>query len=852
MTLKAKIRGLNVLRKHNSHRATEEVAIRSGWWDITRKILPPSIDERMTYLALTDGTFIKCIIVGVPKFDTPGYARTINPALIGSLLNTAMDRCFIGYSFAIMPFGQADSNRALEDAEFQNLQDQMNEKETNSLGHIKNKTMFVAADIKDDQHDIHKQTKRQFYTSCIITIRADSLQELDIAYSHVTRILQNNLVGYVPAEGKMLETYKSAQPWGDIVDNTVVDCTSPQVASLLPVQRLDSRTDLSGIWFGNQKMQNPVDIGKPIMVDLDALSAGHGFMFGPTGSGKTVLQIVLGMRAHDQEDYRVIYMTVKSDAGTQFRNVPAFYKDRGVVIDLGIGKDKSAINPLQIIFDEEMIDGSDDEYLRIFHKHKMTVASFFDAFLKTGLTDNQGHYLDMTLNKIYDKFGIISLTADRITCNPEKWSDGANFSLTADRITCNPEKWSDGANFPVIHLLRKLWKDEMDSGGLGRMRESAESLYNRTGNLSNTGAYAYINQPTNADLSRDFIVFDLSGLDKGMQDAMSALVTAIIGARFNTDAERKTLLIIDEGVAFARNPERLNFISDAYMMGRSQQITAVISFTQPTDMTPALAAMLKTNSMWAYILGKGMGKDSVEYVQKFFKLTDDDATELTNSGIGEGLLILGNQTISINFAVTGQEMGVLKGINEEPEKASTDDAFMLLSSVSDLVIEHGFFLDEWVENTGIKTLKDLGYEPHLVQRVLGNGKAKAWIKSDIIDTTTPNKPKVYNQTIDHYASVIMIAGHLLQNGFEDVNVNHFDEEDVRARLGDQEFSFEYERQGSHTEKQLETKRIKLESTNSRCFFVCQKSYEKFVAKAVGEQNSWNSAQIGDRCRFERT
>lgn len=818
MTLKAKIRGLNVLRKHNNHVAHEDSAVQSEWWHIIRKILPPTIDEKPGHLALTDGTFIKCIVVGVPKFDVPGYARTIDPGLIGALLNTAPDRCFIGYSFALTPFGQADSNRALEDAEFRNLQDQMNEKDTNELGHVKNKTTFVAEDIKDDQRDIHNQTKRQFYTSCIITIRADSLQELDVAYSHVTRILQNNLVGYLPAEGKMLETYKSAQPWGEIADNTIVDCTSPQVATLLPVKRIDSRTDVSGIWFGNQKMQNPEDTGKPIMVDLGALSAGHGFIFGPTGSGKTVLEIVLGMRAHDQEDYRVIYLTVKSDAGTQFRSVPGFYKDRGVVIDLGMGKDKSAINPLQIIFDETMIEDTDEEYLRIFHKHKMTVASFFDAFLKTGLTDNQSHYLDMTLNMIYAKYGIIS--------------------LTDDRITCHPDKWRDGANFPTIHLLRKVWKDDMMSGGLGRVYESAESLYNRTGNLSNIGAYSYINRQTNADLSKDFIVFDLSGLDKGMQDAMSALVTSVIGARFNTDAERKTLLIIDEGVAFARNPERLNFISDAYMMGRSQKITAVISFTQPTDMTPELAAMLKTNSMWAYILGKGMGKDSVEYVQKFFKLTDDDATELTNSGIGEGLLILGNQTIPSNFAVTDQEMSVLKGTDGEAKKASADSAFMLLNSVADLVLEQDFCLDEWVENPDIKTMKMLGYEPHLVQRVDANGKAKAWIKSEIVDKTVPNKPKIYNQTLDHYASVVMIAGHLLEHGFEDVIVNHFDDEDVRARLGDQEFSFEYERHGSHTEKQLETKRINLESTNSRCFFVCQSSYRKFMVKAVGEHNTY--------------
>lgn len=818
MTLKTKLRGINTLRKHNAHAAHETKSVRAGWWHVVRKILPPTINEKHGHLELTDGTFVKCLNIGVPEFDTPGYSRTIDPGLLGALLNTAQERCFIGYSFALMPFGQSDSNRALEDAEFRNIQDQMDDTDTNSLGHIKNKTGFVAADIKDDQYEIHAQKVKQFYTSCIITIRADSLDELDVAYSHVTTILSNNLIGYLPAEGRMLETYKSAQPWGNIADHTIVDCISTQVASLLPVKRLDSRTDISGIWFGNQKMANPEDIGKPTMVDLSALSAGHGFIFGPTGSGKTVLETVLGMRAHDQEDYRVIYMTVKSDAGTQFRNVPDFYGDRGVVIDLGIGKDKSAINPLQIIFDETMLEGTDEEYLRIFHKHKMTVAAFFDAFLKTGLTDNQSHYLDMTLNAIYDKFGLIS--------------------LTADRITCHPDKWRDGTNFPTIHLLRKLWKDEMDSGGLGRMKESAESLYNRTGNLSNIGAYSYINRQTNADLSKDFIVFDLSGLDKGMQDAMSALVTAIIGARFNTDAKRKTLLIIDEGVAFARNPERLNFISDAYMMGRSQQITAVISFTQPTDMTHELAAMLKTNSMWAYVLGKGMNKDSVEYIETFFKLAPEDVDVLTTSAIGEGLLILGNQTIPINFTVTDQEMSVLKGTDGETEKVSTDGAFMLLEQVADLVLEHGFCLDEWIENPDPNMMKDWGYEPHLVQRVLGNGKAKAWVKSDIIDTSVPNKPKIYNQTLDHYSSVLQMAGHLLIKGFEDVQVNHFDDEDVRARLGDREFSFEYERQGSHTEKQLEAKRIKIESSGSRCLFVCQSSYRKFVAKAVGEQNTY--------------
>ncbi len=809
MRLLSRIRGKKA--QHKKYAKDAETDRQNEWWSITRKILPPTITETHEHLSLTDDTFVSCIVVGVPEFDTPGYSRTIDSAYLGDLLSTVKNRCFIGYSFAISPFGQAHSNRALEDAEFRNVQDQMDDMDTNSLGRIKNKTGFIATDIKDDQKAVHDQTAKQFDTACIITIRADSIAELNASHSQVTSILDRNLVGWTPAEGKMLETYKCAQPWGRITPLARVDCTSAQVASLLPMQRLDSRTAISGIWFGNQKTENPSDRGKPVMVDLSALSVEHGLVFGPSGSGKTAFLMVASMRAHDQNKYRTVYLTVKADAGTQFRNVPAHYKELGNVIDLGIGEGKSVINPLQIVYDATTLKGTDAEYLRIYHKHKMIVAAFFDTFLKTGLTDNQGHYLDRTLNEIYEKYDMIS--------------------LSSERIVCHPEKWGDGENFPTIHELRKLWKENM-AGSLGRLKESAESLYNRTGNLSKIGAYSYINSRSTADFSADYIVVDLSGLDKGIQDAMSTLVIDLIGARFNTDAKRKTMLIIDEGVAFSYNEARQSFISNAYTMGRSGQITVVMSFTDPGNISTSFATMLQTNSTWSYIFGKGLDVASVEYLKEFFRLDEGDTQELVTSEIGGGLLVLGTQKIPIYLKITDQEMDILKGRNNAPEKASSSGALMLLESVSELVQEQGFCLDEWVEDPNPKVMNDLGYVPHLVQRVDANGKAKAWVQADII-----RDGMIYNQTLEHYSSVIMIAGRLLQSGFEDVSVNHFDKEDVRATFAGKSYSFEYERQGSHTEKQLETKCRKLESTNSRCFFVCQKSYEKFVAKAVGAHNT---------------
>jgi hypothetical protein len=821
MTIRKKIRGLIDLRRTAKYASKERRAVTDDWWHIARKILPPTVREEYDHLTLTDGMYAKCIIVGVPNFDTPGYSRGIDPGIIGSLLNTAQENCFISYSFALTPFSPADSNQALEDAEFRNVQDQMSDAELNTIGHIRNKTKFIADDISKDQLEIHNQVKKQFYTSNIITVKASSLHELDIAYGYVTTILGNNLIGYVPAEGKMLEMYKSAQPWGSMAYPSVVDCLSSQVAALLPVKRLSSRTAATGIWVGNTKMANPEDVGSPIMLDLNALSAKHWLLFGPTGAGKTVAMITLGMRFHDQTlddptkgGGRVIYLTVKADSSTQFRNIPRFYEELGGVIDFGVGADKSAINPLQIVYDRSAIDGSPADYLRIYHKHKSIVYAFFDAFLKVGLTDNQSFYLDKTLNEIYAKHGLIT--------------------LTNSTIMCHPEKWADGANFPTIHELRELWAAEMKSGGLKRLYESAESLYNRTGNLSEIGAYSYINARTTVDLSKDYIVIDLSGLDKAIQGAMSTLMIELIGARFNTDADRETFLLIDEGVTFAHSADRQDFVSNSYMMGRSGHVSVGLSLTHPGEIDTGFATMLKTNSMWSIILGKGMSDESVGYVSEFFSLHPEDEIELKNSAIGEGLLRIGNQTIPLDFKVTDQEMMVIKGIDEVSEKTSSDSGLMVLGVLSDLVQTHGFCLDDWIDDTDPDRMFSMGYRSHLVQRVTGKGTAKAWILQKILKDGN----HIHNQTIDHYASVIQIAGHLLISGFEDVQVNHFEDVDVLARLGAKTFSFEYERPGSHTEKQLTNKMRTIENNGSRCFFVCPGENAKAVTKAVGAHNTY--------------
>jgi len=797
--------GIKRLINHAGSMASEHVVKQTTYWDVARRVLPTRIAEMYDHIEMEDGTVITCVVVGVPTRRSPGYPTMIPPSLIGGLLDTAREHCAIGYSLLVKPFSQGESRSALEDAEFQNIADQIADAKKNALGHVRNKTKFVEADLRDDQLRIHRQEVGMSYTSCIITIRGSTIDELDIATSHVRSVISKNHIGVIMPNGRMLDAYRSAQPYGSTIDFATVDALTPQVAAMLPVRDPGARSDERGVWFGTHRVT-----GNEVMIDIERLATQHMIIVGPSGSGKTTVETVLGSRFKDQLGYRVVYLTMKSDDGTQFRNTPMQYGDAGTVIDVGNGPGKTVINPLQIVTDSTTKQ-SEEEYLRTYYDHKANVISFFDAFVKDGLTQPQKNYVDETLNRLYEKAGIIS--------------------MTGMRIRTNHETWSDGANFPTIHMLRKLWWDDMKAGGLKLLQMSAESIYNNTQQLDLSGAYSYLNTSTTADFSKDYIVIDLSGLKSDLQDAMSVLMTGMVAVRFRTDAEKKTLLVIDEGVAFVRNQERMDFVADASMMGRSLRVAEMICFTHVAEIPEKLSSMLLTNSMCSIILGHGMGSADAERVQRFFKIPGEYMADIVNRPIGDGVLMVGNQVIPMHFTVTDQEMSVLKGTNNTPEKHAPDGGLMLHSSVSDLVIKNGFALDEWIENPEPSMMEHLGYVPHLVHRALGNGKIKAWVQSDIID----EDEHIANQTLDHYATVIQIAGRLLFDGFEDVVVSHFDDADVTCRIGGDMLGFEYERPGSHTKKELQAKKLKLESTGRRSFFVCQSSYKSFVASAVGKE-----------------
>ena len=234
----------------------------------------------------------------------------------------------------------------------------------------------------------------------------------------------------------------------------------------------------------------------------------------------------------------------------------------------------------------------------------------------------------------------------------------------------------------------------------------------------------------------------------------------------------------------------------------------------------------KTNMQVNIVLGDNMRKDTITHVKDFFHLDTSAQESLMSCSVGEGLLIVADESIPTKFKPTAHEMSVIKGEHLNDVKTSTACDYTIDSDVSDIAAEHGLYLDEWIQ--GAHMLHQNGYESKMLQRAAGRGTVKAWIDSGII-----NGNKVGNQSIDHYGTVVQMAGYLAQNGV-DVKINHYDDADIIAEINGKTVGIEYERPGSHSAGELVAKKQRAENSHGRCLFVCTGENEKMLKSVAGD------------------
>jgi hypothetical protein len=110
---------------------------------------------------------------------------------------------------------------------------------------------------------------------------------------------------------------------------------------------------------------------------------------------------------------------------------------------------------------------------------------------------------------------------------------------------------------------------------------------------------------------------------------------------------------------------------------------------------------------------------------------------------------------------------------------------------------------------------------------------RAWIKKDILIGDM-----VLNQSLDHFATVIQIAGYLQDRGI-DAKISHQDGPDLSFEISGERIYLEYE----HGEQSAQILQQKKQNTNNgRLVFIGQASNIKYLYKTVGEENTIKRGQ----------
>jgi len=806
MSVKAKAKDVcNILAHKRNQNAFKKLEKRH-WRTVARDIAPTVFSFKPLHI-VCDNTRVKYILVGVTRHGERGLPKNLNSELLSALMKTDIGAYTIGMTTAIIKIPNAEASRAIHSAEMMNIGNQHVERKSNQSSYVSSDTRSDLSDIDEKAKKIHNQDEIMTGTAFILSVLAETPEDMQTAVGHITQVLGAKLVRNEIPAGKMEQVMKTAMPFPYMPEWTQDEPLTKQAAILLAAQNVNTYSDDRGLRLGTVRGKE----SQQITVDIAALPAMHALIVGQTGSGKTTAVLTYLLRLYTELGFTCVFITAKSDEGTNHRYTALACGDDGTVID--IGPDEHSINPLHIVYDEKYVGDSPYEWAAVVHRHVSLVTRFFAVFLEDGMSSAKRSYINESLIRLYAKHGI---HVDR----PETLKE-------ALRTT----------KYPHMADLIDLWIQDRDAGGLGDRGKTINSMINNSFQLTRTGALSYINRDSDIDVSKRFIVIDVSKVDGDMREAMNVFATGIMWQKFKSTRKsgRRTIIAIDESREFLKNPTTRLDLVNQLTQARSDNVGIWLMMQQLADAAKNdVGDEVKNNMFLNIAFGPGGDESKIPLVKEYYHMTDRETQEWVKCGQGEAMVMVRGDKSPISVKLTNYEMGVIKGTNllkSKPENQSSAIGSGIDEKVQKLVEDNGLCMASWCIDEDETYFTGLEWERKTFNSATGAGLVKAWVRPGLI-----KNDKVGSQSDDHYATVIQIAGYLLMAGIDKTEVHHTDNVDVSAKIGDDWIAFEFEKPRSHTKDELMNKQRRAEVDHSICYFIGVTENVPFLKDAVVKQN----------------
>ncbi|MCR4283992.1 MAG: DUF87 domain-containing protein [Parcubacteria group bacterium] len=448
-------------------------------------------------------------------------------------------------------------------------------------------------DLENLRDQLQQATEKLFNIGLYLTVFADDLDELNKIESEVRTILESKLVYVKPALFQQKEGLESVLPLGTDKLEVSSRLNSSPLSSIFPFVSFDLTSD-KGILYGINRHNSSL-----VLFDRFSLENYNSVVFAKAGSGKsytTKLEVLRSLMFGTE--------VIVIDPEREYEYLAEAVDGRYFNISLS---SKHHINPFDLPVPAE--GESPEDVLR---SNIISLVGLFRIMLG-GLTPEEDAILDRAITETY-----------------------ASRDIT-------PESDFSKAVPPILSELEMV---------LASM-EGAESLAERLSKYTKGTWSGFINQPTNVDINRNFVVFSIRDMEDELRPVAMYLITHFIWNAIRKNI-KKRLLVIDEAWWMMKHEDTASFLFGIakrcrkYYLGLATITQDVNDFLKSPYGLPII-----TNSSIQLLLKQSPA--SIDIVQKTFNLTDEEKFLLLESDVGEGIFFAGMKHVAIKVLASYTE-----------------------------------------------------------------------------------------------------------------------------------------------------------------------------------------------------
>lgn len=478
------------------------------------------------------------------------------------------------------------------------------------------------------------------YMSTMITITADSKEELKVKYTEIKQHLIRNSMNLKQCVFQQLDSFSASlpicKPNSGIWKKSRRNILTTSLAASYPFVSYELADD-GGILLGTNH-----DNGSLVFVnnfDTKKYNNANIAILGSSGSGKTFTLQCMALRMRQQQTQVFIIAPLK---GMEFE--PACKKVGGTFVNIAPGSGNN-INIMEI----RKKDDSDDSLNQgriaqesILMQKIMQLHAFFSLLIKD-ITFEEDQILDEALIVTYGKFGITS----------------KNKSLIDPM---NPTRYR---KMPILGDLHQT---------LNNMN-GAERLYNALTRYVSGSAKSF-NQQTNVNLNNKYVVLDVSNLGEEMLPIGMFIALDYVWDKARENRTERKGIFIDETwklIGTGSSPLAAKFVLEVFKVIRGYGGCAIAATQDLKDFFALEDGKYGEgiiNNARIKILMKTEPKEA-ETVAKVMDLTASEVSEIKTIKRGTCLLAANSNHVFVDIKASNTEHDLITTDAEDLKRISS-------------------------------------------------------------------------------------------------------------------------------------------------------------------------------------